>query len=155
MTPFVLVACFTVSSVLDSFQSHFQIVLRIRNVKPQTKGQSFLLRIFAKTGIQDVPGICLFSYILLLITFSFQRTPGSHRAWAPCGEIFLFLLLFTAKTDQTPHHIKGTFDSEIWIQKSGFRICSRTRNLKTDFNAEISVFGFSFLPFDWEIRKTI
>ena len=51
MTPFVLVECFTVSSVLDSFQSHFQIVLRIRNVKPQTKGQSFLLRIFAKTGI--------------------------------------------------------------------------------------------------------
>ena len=29
------------------------------------------------------------------------------------------------------------------------------RNLKTDFKAEISVFGFSFLPFDWEIRKRI
>ena len=27
------------------------------------------------------------------------------------------------------------------------------RNPKTDFNAEISVFGFSFLPLDWEIRK--
>ena len=39
--------------------------------------------------------------------------------------------------------------------KSGFRICNRTRNPKTDFNAEISVFGFSFLPFDWEIRKRI
>ena len=39
--------------------------------------------------------------------------------------------------------------------KSGFRICNRTQNPKTDFNAEISVFGFSFLPFDWEIRKRI
>ena len=46
---------------------------------------------------------------------------------------------------------------EIWILilKSGFRIYNRTRNSKTDFNAEISVFGFSFLPFDWEIRKRI
>ena len=40
--------------------------------------------------------------------------------------------------------------------------CDRLRNLdldfenpKTDFNAEISVFGFSFLRFDWEIRKRI
>ena len=39
--------------------------------------------------------------------------------------------------------------------KSGFRICNRTRNPKTDFNAEISVFGFSFLPLDWKIRKRI
>ena len=53
--------------------------------------------------------------------------------------------------------LKGAFDWEIWISilKSGFRICNRTRNPKTDFNAEISVFGFSFLPFDWEIRKRI
>ena len=41
------------------------------------------------------------------------------------------------------------------FSKSGFRISNRTRNPKTDFNAEISVFGFSFLPFDWEIRKRI
>ena len=37
--------------------------------------------------------------------------------------------------------------------------CVRWGNLdldfKTDFNAEIFVFGFSFLPFDWEIRKRI
>ena len=52
---------------------------------------------------------------------------------------------------------KGGFDWEIWIYilKSGFRICNRTRNPKTDFNAEISVFEFSFLPFDWEIGKRI
>ena len=52
---------------------------------------------------------------------------------------------------------KGAFDWEIWIKilKSGFRICNRTQNPKTDFNAEIPVFGFSFLPFDWEIRKRI
>ena len=35
--------------------------------------------------------------------------------------------------------------------------CVRWGNLdldfKTDFNAEIFVFGFSFLPFDWEIQK--
>ena len=78
----------------------FQIVLRIRNVKPQTKGQSFLFRIFSKTGIQDVPGICLFSYILLQLSHS-NEIRGSHRAWAPCGEIFLFLQLFTAKTAET------------------------------------------------------
>ena len=36
-----------------------------------------------------------------------------------------------------------------------FRICNRTRNPKTDFNGEISIFGFSLLPFDWEIRKRI
>ena len=41
------------------------------------------------------------------------------------------------------------------FSKSGFRISNRTRNPKTDFNAKISVFGFSFLPFDWEIRKRI
>ena len=41
------------------------------------------------------------------------------------------------------------------IGKSGFRISNPTRNPKTDFNAEISFFGFSFLPFDWEIRKRI
>ena len=29
------------------------------------------------------------------------------------------------------------------------------RNPKTDFYTEISVFGFSFLLFDWEIRKRI
>ena len=28
------------------------------------------------------------------------------------------------------------------IGKSGFQICNQTRNLKVDFNAEISVFGF-------------
>ena len=52
---------------------------------------------------------------------------------------------------------EGAFDWEIWtkILKSRFRICSRTRNLKTDFNAETFGFGFSFLPFDWEIRKRI
>ena len=40
----------------------------------------------------------------------------------------------------------GAFDSKIWIQifKSGFRICNRTRNPKTDFNAEISVLDFHF-----------
>ena len=39
---------------------------------------------------------------------------------------------------------KGAFDWEIWIQiiKSGFRICNRTRNPKTDLNAQISIFGF-------------
>ena len=49
---------------------------------------------------------------------------------------------------------KGAFDWEIWIQilKFGFKIYNRTRNPKTDFNAEI---GFSFLPFDWKIRKRI
>ena len=36
-----------------------------------------------------------------------------------------------------------------------FRICNRTRNPKTDFIGEISIFGFSLLPFDWEIRKRI
>ena len=41
------------------------------------------------------------------------------------------------------------------FSKSGFRISNQTRNPKTDFNAEISVVGFSFLPFDWEIRKRI
>ena len=41
------------------------------------------------------------------------------------------------------------------FSKSGFRISNRTRNPKTDFNAEISVYGFSFLSFDWEIRKRI
>ena len=37
-------------------------------------------------------------------------------------------------------------DWEIWIYilKSGFRICNRTRNPKKDFNAEKSVFGFPF-----------
>ena len=30
------------------------------------------------------------------------------------------------------------------IGKSGFRICNRTRNPKTDLNTEISVFGFPF-----------
>ena len=43
----------------------------------------------------------------------------------------------------------------IYILKCGFRICNGTRNPKTDFNAEISVFGFAFLSFDWEIRKRI
>ena len=40
----------------------------------------------------------------------------------------------------------GAFDWEIWIQilKSGFRICNKTPNPKTDFNAEKSVFGFPF-----------
>ena len=39
---------------------------------------------------------------------------------------------------------QGMFDWEIWIQilKSGFRICNKTPNPKTDFNAEKSVFGF-------------
>ena len=36
-------------------------------------------------------------------------------------------------------YYQGAFDWEIWIQilKSGFRIYNRTRNPKTDFNAEI------------------
>ena len=33
------------------------------------------------------------------------------------------------------------------MSKSGFLICNRTRNLKTDFNAEISVLSFPFLFF--------
>ena len=54
------------------------------------------------------------------------------------------------------------------IGKSGFRICNRTRNAKTDFTSEKSVLRvdfnweiqlriswISFLPFDWEIRKRI
>ena len=59
---------------------------------------------------------------------------------------------FCYEKDNSP---QGVFDQEIWIQilKTGFRICNPTRNPKTDFNAEISVFGFSFLPFDLEIRK--
>ena len=36
-----------------------------------------------------------------------------------------------------------------------FRICNRTRNLKTDFKAKISVLGFPFFPFFREIRKRI
>ena len=113
----------------------FQIVLRIRNVKPQTKGQSFLFRIVAKTGIQDVPGICLFSYILLLITFTFQRTPGSHRAWLPCGEIFLFLLLFSAKTAETPH----------W--KSGFRNPDFGFAVEREIHKRISTLRYQFSGF--------
>ena len=52
---------------------------------------------------------------------------------------------------------EGSFDWEIWILilKSGFRIWNRTWNPKTDFSAEISVFGFSFFPFDWKIGKRI
>ena len=47
------------------------------------------------------------------------------------------------------------------IWKSGFRFKNPDfgfaieRDFKTDSNAEISVFRFSSLPFNWEIRKTI
>ena len=37
--------------------------------------------------------------------------------------------------------------------KTGYRICNRKRNPKTDFKAEISVFEVSILPFDWESEK--
>ena len=37
--------------------------------------------------------------------------------------------------------------------KTGYRICNRTRNPKTDFKAEISVFEVSILQFDWESEK--
>ena len=37
--------------------------------------------------------------------------------------------------------------------KTGYRICNRMRNPKTDFKAEISVFEVSILPFDWESEK--
>ena len=43
-------------------------------------------------------------------------------------------------------NILGAFDWEIFtsILKSRFQICNRTRNPKTDFKAEIFVFGFTF-----------
>ena len=68
------------------------------------------------------------------------------------GNPFFFIQILRARLQS-----QGAFDWEIWIQilKSGFPICNRTRNPKTDFNAEISVYGFSFLSFDWEIRKRI
>ena len=49
--------------------------------------------------------------------------------------------------------VRSIGKSGFGFSKSGFRISNRTRNPKTDFNAEISVFGFSFLPFDWESEK--
>ena len=51
--------------------------------------------------------------------------------------------------------VRSIGKSEFFILKSGFRIWNRTWNPKTDFSAEISVFGFSFFPFDWKIGKRI
>ena len=46
------------------------------------------------------------------------------------------------KSQKKKKNAEGAFDREIWISilKSGFRICNRTRNSKTDFIADISVF---------------
>ena len=46
----------------------------------------------------------------------------------------------------------GNLDLDFKIRISDLQSNAKS---ETDFNAEISVFGFSFLPFDWEIRKRI
>ena len=49
------------------------------------------------------------------------------------------------------------FCEVVMFNRLGHNMCDRKLGFipKTDFNAEIFVFGFSFLPFDWEIRKRI
>ena len=58
----------------------------------------------------------------------------------------------TYKEPNFTQNTQGAFDWEIWISDLQSNVKSENGFQRRDI---ISVFGFGFLPFDWETRKRI
>ena len=66
----------------------------------------------------------------------------SHSQWSSIFTVVL-TLQHMANKQGSRTALWGVFHWEIWIfLKPAFWICNRLQNPKTDFNAEMSVFGF-------------